>query len=473
MSLAYISSSVKQQGHVTRILDCMVDHWDEEMLVQELIEKKPDMVLMTLYEENSKEVLTFINMLQEAGYSGQILLEGIYVTLNPQLVLKSLINSHNVWCIRGEGEEVILDFIKEISKGNESPNIRGIAYMKQGNIYNTNYINIIDSLNNLPLPDRSVMDRIYNNQDVPVYVVSSRGCYGNCTFCILNNYYTALSGDNKNKKWRERSIPSVVDEIEALILRYPKTIIKFLDYNFMGLNPERSFQFAEEIKKRNLSFKFSIECRVNDIREDLLVALKEVGLVSIFLGIESGSQGALNRFRKEITVEQSQRAIDLVRKLKIGLKMGFILFDEFTTLSEVEENTEFLHKNHSCVFHAYRPLIVKKYSYNNREIKQPVIRDKKVRLIYEVIKETREKFLPYRDELEKYRKSAAKAGELHEKKLYSIIGRFIIFDKYAMKHLFLLCESNAFSPELVRSEMQNFTTEFLSEVQAEFGKIIK
>lgn len=39
MSLAYISSSVKQQGHVTRILDCMVDHWDEEMLVQELIEK--------------------------------------------------------------------------------------------------------------------------------------------------------------------------------------------------------------------------------------------------------------------------------------------------------------------------------------------------------------------------------------------------------------------------------------------------
>jgi radical SAM superfamily enzyme YgiQ (UPF0313 family) len=473
IGLAYISSNLQSHGYSTRIMDCIVDGWNENTLIQEIITHKPSIVLLSFYEENSKETLAFINMLRVANYKSPILLGGIYVTLNTKTVLNSLVDPTNVWCVRGEGEEVSVEFAKEIERGNKRPSIKGVAYKDKKEIVNDDFINMVCDINSLPFPDRSVMDRIYGRLNASIYLLSSRGCYGNCSFCILNIYNSKVAEHYRQKKWRERTISCVVDEMKELLVRYPGALIKFVDSNFIGWNPQRGLLLADEIKKRNLKVKFAIECRANDVNEDILVALKEVGLVSIFIGVESGSNRVLQRYNKEITVEQNQFAIDTIRKLHIGLKMGFILFDEFSTISELRENTEFLHKNNSCVFHPYRPLIIEKYSQNNEKYDVPVIYDERTRLAHNIIKELCARLLPYRAQLDRLRKNATQKECWQKEMVYSILGKFILFDKHGMNLLLSMCEDLSINSETVRNEIKMFSDHFLKEIGLDFENIDK
>jgi radical SAM superfamily enzyme YgiQ (UPF0313 family) len=424
---------------------------------------KPEIVLFSFYEENSKETISFINTLRLSNYKSPILLGGIYATLNTKTVLNSLVDPTNVWCVRGEGEEVSVEFAKEIENGNKQPSIKGIAYKNKNEIVNDDFINIVCDINSLPFPDRSVMDRIYEKINTSVYLLSSRGCYGNCSFCILNIYNSKVAAHDKQKKWRERIISSVVDEMEDISIRYPGALIKFVDSNFIGRNPQRGLLLADEIKRRNLNVKFAIECRANDVNEDILTALKEVGLVSIFIGVESGSKSVLNRYNKEITVEQNQSAIDTIRKLNIGLKMGFILFDEFSTISELRENTEFLHKNNSCVFHPFRPLIIEKYSVENKKYDFPIIKDERARLSYYIIKDICSKLLPYRLQLDALRKKSE-----HKELTYSILGKFILFDKHAMDLLLSMCEDTKMNSITIQNELKKLFEYFINVIKFDF-----
>jgi radical SAM superfamily enzyme YgiQ (UPF0313 family) len=293
IGLAYISSNLQNHGYSTRILDCLADGWDEETLLQEITTNNPAIVMFSFYEENGKETIAFINMLRMANYKSPILLGGIYATLNTKTVLNSLADPTKVWCVRGEGEEVSVKFAREIEHGSTEPSIKGVAYKSKEEIINDDFVNMVCDIDSLPFPDRSVMDRIYGKLNAPIYLLSSRGCYGNCSFCILNIYNSKFAEHDRQKKWRERTISSVVNEMEELSIRYPGALIKFVDSNFIGWNPQRGLVLADEIKQRNLKVKFAIECRANDINENILLALKEVGLTSVFIGVESGSNRVL------------------------------------------------------------------------------------------------------------------------------------------------------------------------------------
>jgi GT2 family glycosyltransferase len=99
---------------------------------------------------------------------------------------------------------------------------------------------------------------------------------------------------------------------------------------------------AEELLRRDLGIQFASECRVDGLDLDLLRLLKEAGLRQVLLGIESGSERVLRRWRKGATVEQNRRAIETINKAGIALEPGFILFDAHTTAQELGESLGFL-----------------------------------------------------------------------------------------------------------------------------------
>jgi coproporphyrinogen III oxidase-like Fe-S oxidoreductase len=93
---------------------------------------------------------------------------------------------------------------------------------------------------------------------------------------------------------------------------------------------------------KGLNIKFGIECRVNDIEDKAIAILVKAGLKDVFLGVESGSQRSLNKFRKFTTVEDNKKAINILRRYGIEPNYGFIMFEPDSTLAEVRENYEFL-----------------------------------------------------------------------------------------------------------------------------------
>ena len=60
---------------------------------------------------------------------------------------------------------------------------------------------------------------------------------------------------------------------------------------------------------KGLNIKFGIECRVNDIEDKAIGILVRAGLKDVFLGVESGSQRSLNKFRKFTKVEDNKRLL--------------------------------------------------------------------------------------------------------------------------------------------------------------------
>lgn len=467
ISLNYMSSLLKSYGYTTNVIDCLLEEISQEKMINEILKKNPSILVLSFYELNQEECLRFVRILRRNGYLNPIVFVGVYVTLNTKYLLDKIDDMNNIWCIRGEPEEAFVEFANEIKNGIPYPRLNNIVYKDGPDFYNLHHVNIVKDINSLPFPDCSVMDRVYKKMNVSAYILSSRGCYGNCSFCILNIYNSCITIRNKQAKWRERNVSSIADEMEILSQRYPDTLIKFADSNFMGSNPNKGIELSKELKRRNFKSKFAIECRANDVEKENFRALQEVGLVSVFLGIESGSANVLKRYNKEISVQQNQEAIDIIRNLNIGLKMGFILFDEYSTIDELEENTEFLHKNNSCVFHPYRPLIIEKYSVNGNVPSPIMIQDERARLAYEIIQITCHEILPYRVAINKHLKNSVQRDENYKKSVYAILGKFILFDKHGMNFLLSICRDPSYSFTSAKENFMDLVMRFLTDIKSD------
>ncbi|MDP4222344.1 MAG: hypothetical protein Q8868_03435, partial [Bacteroidota bacterium] len=64
----------------------------------------------------------------------------------------------------------------------------------------------------------------------------------------------------------------------------------------------------------------------------------------VFLGIDDGTDSGLRRLNKNMTVEESLKGINILKKLDIGFDYGFMLFQPSSTISSVNDNLEFLSK---------------------------------------------------------------------------------------------------------------------------------
>ncbi|MFQ5963901.1 MAG: B12-binding domain-containing radical SAM protein [Candidatus Scalinduaceae bacterium] len=196
----------------------------------------------------------------------------------------------------------------------------------------------ISKLDELPFPYRHDF-KLLKQKGIATYILASRGCYGECTFCYLDQFYGETS------YWRGRSPENIVDELYYLCEDYGERYFYFADANFFGpgkKGKERACEIARLIKGKDLKINFGIECRVNDIEDASIGKLVEAGLNDVFLGIESGNNSSLNRFKKFTTVEDNKKAINILRKYGIEPNYGFIMFEPYSTLEDVRGNYEFL-----------------------------------------------------------------------------------------------------------------------------------
>jgi radical SAM superfamily enzyme YgiQ (UPF0313 family) len=136
-----------------------------------------------------------------------------------------------------------------------------------------------------------------------------------------------------------------LSEISDIYEKHGERYFYFADANFFGpgrKGKERACELAELFVDNGIKIDFGIECRVNDVEEKTIGTLVKAGLKDVFLGVESGSQRSLTKFRKYTTVEDNKNAIIVLRKYGIEPNFGFIMFEPDSTLADIRENFEFL-----------------------------------------------------------------------------------------------------------------------------------
>jgi tRNA A37 methylthiotransferase MiaB len=189
----------------------------------------------------------------------------------------------------------------------------------------------VADLDTLPFPDWSPFSpgrfRIgYDFSKFPTALVQqSRGCTLKCNYCpyiILEN------------ATRLRSPETVAAEIRAGMETYGFRSFKFRDPLF-GIDRKRVFRLAELIGGLPRKIEFSIESRIDLLRPEVLRTLRDVGLTSITVGIETPSEETLRRYhRAPIRDDRQREFVALCRSLGIRTVAGFMIgFPEDTEQS--------------------------------------------------------------------------------------------------------------------------------------------
>ena len=178
-------------------------------------------------------------------------------------------------------------------------------------------------------------------------IESSIGCFGKCSFC--SNKIVAQAND-VSFAWTACSPTKVVELIKRTICNYGIHSFCFLDNNFIGTK-EHAVEIAEEILCSDVKIKFSIETRVDCLEIEIIELLKKAGLRKVMLGLESGSDSFLKKYKKGTSVEQNVVAIEALRRNNINVDPQIIMFYPDATYSELGDTLNFIKDNklYNCI----------------------------------------------------------------------------------------------------------------------------
>lgn len=251
--------------------------------------------LMTLPHE-----LDVIRRLNACAPRTQIVVCGQVASTMPEVFAR-----HNCRVVNGEPEQLITKLEEVLASSEQNVAIGTVA-----------------DLDALPFPDWSTFPywdfRVgYDFWKFPTaYVQSSRGCTLSCTYCpyiILEN------------KVRTRSPDLVAEEIRRNMELYDFRSFKFRDPLF-GAKRKHAEELANRIGKLPHKIQFSVESRIELLSRDVLEMLREVGLTSVTVGIETPSRETLVKYKRAPVKDDKQsQFVALCRSLGIRVVAGFMI----------------------------------------------------------------------------------------------------------------------------------------------------
>lgn len=333
----------------------------EKNFIENLLKYRPDVVCVSTSIGSLQYFDEVYKAVRKELGNVPIVVGGLYATY----AYEQFLNVYSdVFCIVGEGEEAIVKILDNIDKAKdivelyetvqiECPNL---AFMREGGLITTER-SVLDlsQMNSVP---NHIFAKEINDVGGIVRMEASRGCpWNNCSFCVLKMKYYG-------HKWRPYPVKKIVEEMKNLSADGVKTVY-FTDEEFISSDYDRMEELADKILNAkkcgeiSADFNFAASTSVkalfgkycdSSISQErinaVLLKLKEAGLRSLFLGIESGSDSQLRRYCKGVTAEQSVAAIELLVKLGIEQDIGYIIFDPLVTVDELMQTVQFLEKCH-------------------------------------------------------------------------------------------------------------------------------
>lgn len=283
-----------------------------------------------------------INYLRENGINCHFTAGGHFPSIEPQATFEEIPELNSI--VRFEGEITLYELLLNIYNPDHWINIQGLAFKTGSKVVINTPRPLIDDLDKLPFIFR---DDFRENFDgiKTAYMLASRGCLYNCSFCSIRQFYSSAKGTLR----RTRSARAVVDEMYLLFTKHNIRFFSFQDDDFANRSKHQKEWlrlFIKELKNRGLNDKirWKISCRVDDLNPETLEMMLENGLIAVYLGVESGNNLGLTTLNKGVTIDQNLYAINLLKKYNVAMSIGFMLFDPSSNIESIRQNIQFLRK---------------------------------------------------------------------------------------------------------------------------------
>ena len=308
LGLGYLAAVLEKNHYEVEVIDCQASRISYKQFKHELSKLQPTIVGVTSTTRLYKSALEIVKISKEVHPNCLTIIGGPHVTFWDENALKECPQLDVV--VRKEGEHTLLELVQRVAEGNNYCDVIGATVRKGKDFVRNPDRPYIEDLDELPFPARHLWDleSIRKAEDI-FYLTTSRGCVYWCEFCAAVRMF--------GRKYRMRSVKNVVDELEYLYKKYGATVFTFCDDAFT-VDQARTEDMCNEIIKRGLKIKWNCGTRVDMITKELLLKMKNAGCVSVWFGVESGTQKVLDEMKKGISPEQTVRTIKWV--MELGLK---------------------------------------------------------------------------------------------------------------------------------------------------------
>ncbi|MGC8492178.1 MAG: cobamide remodeling phosphodiesterase CbiR [Syntrophobacteraceae bacterium] len=330
----YAGAALVRAGFEAEIVDAVRLPVEETL---RMLTRKPFPDLLAVHAvffwEGTESLFRMLADLRGRGFDAPICLYGFF----PGMVWKEILDYCAAvdFVVAGEPEQTLVELARNLGSGvGRARGIAGLASRVDGQAVSGGARAQIESVDDLPFPLRPSLQA-----EETVSVLASRGCYNNCSFCLVPTLHFGRS------TWRARSPENIVSEISQLV-SLGKRDFYFVDPNFIGpgkAGRERTLDLASRLS--DLRIRFGMETRANDVTPELMRALVKAGLTRLLLGIESGRPDVLKRLGKHTTTASNEKAVAMVREAGIEPEIGFIMFDAESSLEDIRMNLDFLERN--------------------------------------------------------------------------------------------------------------------------------
>jgi anaerobic magnesium-protoporphyrin IX monomethyl ester cyclase len=318
LGIAYLAGELKATGlYDVECLDYQVPGVDDEFVISQIRQNNYLLVGIKGYAVDYAWARDLVYLIRKhIGDDVRIVLGGPLATFSYEVLLKKLpVN----YCIAGEAETSLPALLENLENPEKVP---GVAYVGadgkvkygegEGGWTTSKHIDDIArpayevfdiplyTVNRAPVPRTEVFDL---KKYVTIDFLTGRGCPFSCTFC-----------GRLTRKYRKRSVESVVDEMKFLISTYGINCFAIEDELFMQARAWIE-EFCEKVMPLNVVWR--CQSRAKGLKPDVLKLMRRAGCVRITLGVESGSGKILERMHKQIVPDDIRQTVTRCRDVGI------------------------------------------------------------------------------------------------------------------------------------------------------------
>ena len=293
LGLAYLAAALEAAGHTVMLLDYVVTPYSRQGLAAALNRFRPQIAGVTAVTMTVQRAMAVVEDIKTAVPAVLTVAGGPHVTFCAQQTLDDYPALDMV--VLGEGEATLVDLADAVQSGRDRATVNGMAFRGETGIHRTGARPLIDNIDTLPPPARHLIPLgRYRALNLPVSMVTSRGCPFGCIFCVGRKMV------GRNVRYRDPG--AVVDEM-ADLSRLDFKQINIADDLFTA-SRRHCLAICNEILRRNLDIQWTAFARVDTVSAEILQRMKAAGCTGVSFGVESGNAGILKTVKKGISLGQ-------------------------------------------------------------------------------------------------------------------------------------------------------------------------
>ena len=233
----------------------------------------------------------------------------------------------------GEGEGTIVPFAADFLAG-KRPEVAGLWYRENGKPMFAGGELPLSNLDELPRWDDRLYLHLYDVNDpflrsryYYMPIDAGRGCPYSCTFCCTSHFW--------RRTYRLKSPQRIVSDIRYYNEKFGIRSFWF-SHDAFTTKKQLVSEVCDHILESGLDIVWKCTARIDCISEELILKMKQAGLIHIELGIETGSKRMQKLVNKNLDLNRARQMIRFL--LDNGLTVG--LFFMYGLPDETEEDLQ-------------------------------------------------------------------------------------------------------------------------------------